>query len=95
MNDDQFFDDLASQLKESLQIEVPQEREEFTTRYFADKFTQGKYDTARRFLENEAKAGRLTVRRHVSLTWGRATSGTVVADVYKLVNPKGKKNGHS
>lgn len=95
MSDDQFFDDLASQLKESLPIETPQEEEEFTTRYFADKFLQGKYDTARRFLENEVKVGRLTVRRHVSLTWGRVTSGTVVADVYKLVNTRGRKNGHT
>lgn len=97
MTDKDFLDDLAEQLRNELKIEPPQERDEFTSRWFATNVLRAGIDTARIHLEKKVTEGVVTVRRHVTLTWG-SKPGRTVSDVYKLnagnvaIKLQGKKN---
>ena len=87
--DMEFLNDLAKQLKNEFEIMLPQERDEFTVRWFAKNVTNMQYAQARRFLERMVAEGRLIVRRKVKLTWGENQGRN--ADVYKWVPKRAQK----
>ena len=84
MHDQEFFDDLAMQLRKEFDVQEPQTRDEFTALWFAENVTSGRYNREREFLEKRVKAGVLIVRRHVRLTWGRTQGRGAFADVYRM-----------
>ena len=79
--------DIEAALLGDLDLEPPQGRDEFTVRWYARKIRSG-WDKARRKLERDMHDGKLTVRRHVRLTWDDTPLRGVYADVYKVVKKK-------
>ena len=85
MKDSAFFEDL----NKLVNIEPPQEEDEFTTRWFSIRYGRN-WSNTRIFLERQVKEGKMTVRRHVRLTW-ESEKAIKYADVYKLHERKVKK----
>jgi len=79
-----FVEDLKAALREEYQEIEPQRQDEFTIQWFADNIAKKTIDTAKTQLEIEVREGRMSVRRHVLLTW-EFRSRKTYADVYRLI----------
>jgi len=86
-----FVEDLKNAMLEEYKIMEPQQKNEFSVRWFSENILKRKWDIAKAFLEGEVQDGRMSVRRHVQITWekrGKKSYG----DVYKWIKAK-KKGG--
>ena len=90
MTETDFVEDLKAALRSEYQEIEPQRQDEFTVQWFADNIANKTIDTAKTQLETEVKEGRMSVRRHVLLTW-EIRSKKTYADVYKLVPREERK----